>query len=350
MIDEGPRRGGRPVGPGKDVCLITGASGFIGGRLVARLASDGYRLRCLVRSSSDTSRLDELGVEVVVGELTSARSLAGIAAGCRYVFHCGALVSDWATVAEIKRVNVDGTRNVLAAALDARVERFIYFSTTDVYGHPGLEAVEESYVPQRFCNWYAQTKLAGEVALREAADIHELEVVVLRPATVYGPGSNDVIGEIARALRSGAMLLIDHGRAVAGLCHVDNLIDAAVMALTSGSAAGQAFNVSDGLSISWKRFTDDLAAGLGCSPAKWSLPYPIANAIGFSLEHAYRLLRRTTHLRTPPLLSRQAVQVLGRSQDFSNRKARELLGWEPRIDYPTGIAETVAWLRADGLG
>jgi nucleoside-diphosphate-sugar epimerase len=77
------------------------------------------------------------------------------------------------------------------------------------------------------------------------------------------------------------------------------------------------------------------------------LPYSIANAIGFSFEHGYRALRRTTHLRTPPLLSRQAVQVLGRNQDFSNRKARELLGWQPLIDYPTGLEATIAWLLAE---
>ncbi len=303
-----------------------------------------------MRSSSDTSRLEALGVEIVVGDLTSAESLAGVAAGCRRVFHCGALVSDWATVAEIRRVNVEGTRLVLQAALEGGVERFIYFSTTDVYGHPGGEAVDETHVSHHFSNWYAQTKLAGEAAVRGAAEVHALEAVVLRPATVYGPGSKDVIGEIAKALRNGTMLLIDRGRAVAGLCHIDNLIDAAVTSLTARSAAGHAFNVSDGLQVTWKTFTDDLASGLGCSPARWSMPYPLANAIGISLEHSYRLLRRTTHLSTPPLLSRQAVQVLGRNQDFSNRKARELLGWEPRIDYATGLAGTLDWLRVERPG
>ena len=71
----------------------------------------------------------------------------------------------------------------------------------------------------------------------------------------------------------------------------------------------------------------------------------MANGIGFSLEHGYRLLRRTTRLHMPPLLSRQAVHVLGRNQRFSSRKARELLGWEPRVDYAAGLAATVAWLK-----
>ena len=150
-------------------------------------------------------------------------------------------------------------------------------------------------------------------------------------------------------MRNGNMFLVDGGRAVAGLCYVDNLVDAAILALRHEAAPGQAFNVSDGLDITWKEFTDALAKGLGCSQVRWSLPYWIANGIGFSLEHGYRLLRKTTGLKTSPLLSRQAVQVLGRNQDFSNRKARELLGWEPRIDYAAGLEATLVWLQAEHL-
>ena len=79
------------------------------------------------------------------------------------------------------------------------------------------------------------------------------------------------------------------------------------------------------------------------------MPFWLANAVGFSLEHGYRLLRRATGLKTRALLSRQAVAVLGVDQDFSNRKIRETLGWEPRIDYATGLANTVAWLQDDYL-
>ena len=124
---------------------------------------------------------------------------------------------------------------------------------------------------------------------------------------------------------------------------------AAVLALSHDAAPGHDFNISDGLDITWKEFTDDLAKGLGCSQVRWILPYWLANGLGFSLEHSYRLLRRATRLTTPPLLSRQAVQVLGKDQDFSNRKARELLGWEPRIDYAAGLDATLVWLKAEQL-
>jgi nucleoside-diphosphate-sugar epimerase len=145
------------------------------------------------------------------------------------------------------------------------------------------------------------------------------------------------------------MLLVDGGRAVAGLCYVDNLIDAAVIALDHEAAPGNAFNVSDGLAVTWRQLCDGLAAGLGCRGVRWSMPYPIANALGFSLEQGYRLLRSSTGLSTPTLLSRQAVQVLAIDQDFSNRKLRETLGWEPHVDYAAGLQATLEWLKAEYL-
>jgi acetylornithine/succinyldiaminopimelate/putrescine aminotransferase/nucleoside-diphosphate-sugar epimerase len=342
---------GKPVDSSRgDVCLLTGGTGFIGGHLAQRLVEEGHQVRCLVRASSNTSLLDELGVELAVGDLTSASSLARATEGCRYVLHCGALVSDWATTEEIATINDRGTRNLLEASVAASVERFVHFSTTDVYGYPGGAAVEETHAPARFANWYAHTKLAAEAQVRRMEKLHALDAVILRPATVYGPRSTDVVGEIARAMRQGNMLLVDRGRAVAGLCYVDNLMDAAALALRHDAAPGHAFNVSDGLDITWKRFTDDLAEGLGYPEVRWSIPYWMANGLGFSLEHGYRALRRTTRLQTAPLLSRQAVHVLAKDQDFSNGKARELLGWEPRVDYAAGLEATLTWLRSEHSG
>jgi nucleoside-diphosphate-sugar epimerase len=332
-----------------ETCLITGATGFIGGRLARRLLQEGYQVRCLVRASSDTSQLDELGVEIAVGDLTDTESLTRATEDCHYVLHCGALVSDWATTDEIARINIGGTRNLLEATVAASVRRFIHFSTTDVYGYPDGSEIDESYTAMRFRNWYAQTKLDAEAEVRRAESVHALATVILRPATVYGPGSADVIGEIARAIQGRHMLLIDRGRPVAGLCYVENLLDAAILAVHHQAAPGQAFNVSDGLDITWKQFTNDLAYGLDRPQVRWSLPYWLANGIGFSLEHGYRLLRRATGLSLPPLLSRQAVQVLGKNQRFSNRKLRDTLGWIPRVDYASGLQATLAWLRSEYL-
>ncbi len=342
---------GQPVDISRDdVCLVTGATGFIGGHLVQRLLRDGYQVRCLVRPSSEVALLERLDVELADGDLTSASSLVRAVEGCQYVLHCGAMVTDWATADEVARVNVGGTRSLLAAAADAgTVRRFVHLSSTDVYGYPGGREIEESYAATGFSNWYAQTKLAAESEVRRAVAGRELDAVILRPSTVYGPRSKEVVLEIARAIRGGNMVLIDDGRAIAGLCFVENLVDSALLAMQRQGLGARAFNVTDAVDVSWRRFADDLADGLGCAPPRWSIPYRLAEGIGFSLEYGYRALRATTGLRTRPLLSRQAVQVMGRDQSFSNRRAREQLSWEPRVDYAAGLQATLEWLKAEGV-
>jgi len=130
---------------------------------------------------------------------------------------------------------------------------------------------------------------------------------------------------------------------------VENLVDAVLLALREKAAAGEAFNVTDGLDVTWKRFLSDLAAGLGCAPPRWSVPRSVASATGTTLEHGYRALHKLTGLTSPALLSRQAVDVLGRDQDFSNLRIREALGWEPRVTYAAGLQATLAWLRQEYL-
>jgi nucleoside-diphosphate-sugar epimerase len=259
------------------------------------------------------------------------------------------MVTDWATVEEIERTNVEGTRHLLQASAAASVRRFIHVSSTDVYGYPGSTSVEEGHRSQGFRNWYAQTKLEAEREVLRAGEEFGLETVVLRPSTVWGPRSVEVVGEIGGAIKGGYMLLVDRGRSNAGLVYIDNLIDAIVLALDHGAAAGEAFNVTDGLNVTWREFTDGLADGLGARRARLSLPYPVASGLGTVLEQGYRAVRRATHLQAPALLSRQAVQIMGIDQDFSNRKARELLGWEPRVNYVQGMQTTVTWLRDEHL-
>jgi acetylornithine/succinyldiaminopimelate/putrescine aminotransferase/nucleoside-diphosphate-sugar epimerase len=346
---ETPFRGRRIDRSRDDVCLVTGATGFIGSHLAERLVRDGYQVRCLVRPTSDTASLHGLDVELATGDLTSAHSLAQAVEGCRYVFHCGAMVSDWATPKEVSRVNVDGTRELLSASAAASVRRVVHFSSTDVYGYPGGFEIDETFTATGFRNWYAQTKLAAEAEVRRFAATHDIDTVILRPATVYGPRSREVVLEIARAIRNGNMVLIDNGRAIAGLCFVENVVDAALLAVHHEGARGQAFNATDGLGITWRELADGLADGLGCAQVRWSVPYRLAEGVGFSLEHGYRALRRTTRLKTRPLISRQAVHVMGTDQSFSNRKAREQLAWEPRVDYAAGLQATLDWLRAEGL-
>ena len=343
------------VKPGAPPILLTGATGFLGGHLAARLVAEGRRVRCLVRPGSDPTRLRSLaqngerGVELVTGDLTDRDSLRRASDGCAHVIHCAAMVSDWGTVQEIRAANVTGTRDLATAAVAAGARRFVQISTTDVYGYPGTPGVTEEHACEGFANWYSQTKREAEAALRQIAARDRLEVVFLRPATVYGPGSTEVVGEMTRAMRGRYLPRIAGGRAVAGLVHVDNVVDAVLLALDRPEAVGEAFNVVDGLDTSWGQFLGDIGAGLGY-PRPWiKLSYRVAFALAVTFEESYRALRRLTGLRTPPLLTRAAVQILGIDQDFSNAKLRRVLGWQPRVDYEHGLAATVAWLRDEYL-
>jgi nucleoside-diphosphate-sugar epimerase len=334
---------------GKGLCLVTGATGFIGAALTRRLSRAGYVVRCLVRVTSDRSALADLDVQFAYGDLTDAASLIVAAEGCRYVVHCGALVSDWASVDEIREVNVEGTTNVLNAAAKASAARVVHISTTDVYGYPGTPKVDEQQIQSGFANWYSETKREAEREARRIEREANLELTILRPATVYGPGSREVVGEMAKAIVRGQMLMVDGGRPLAGLVYVDNVVDAVLLSLDDQRAAGQAFNVTDGLDVTWKQFLTDIANGLGRRTPRWSIPYWPAHTIAHGFEHGYRALHNATGLTTKALLSRQAVQVLGRSQDFSNQKIREALGWEPRTSYQAGIEATLDWLEQEYL-
>jgi nucleoside-diphosphate-sugar epimerase len=143
------------------------------------------------------------------------------------------------------------------------------------------------------------------------------------------------------------MVLIDGGRADAGLVYVENLVDAAVLSAGAEAAAGQVFNVTDGLEVTWRQFVDDLAHGLSYPTARWRVPFGVANSLAVALEEGYRLLRQTFGVTTRPLLSRQAVHVLGTDQRFSNERIRTAVGWRPRTGYTDGLAATLEWLRSE---
>lgn len=335
--------------------LLTGGSGFVGGHLAERLVADGHHVRCLMRETSKVARLRSLtaegdgpGTELVHGDLTDPASLAAAVEGVDAVVHSAAVVTDWATVEEIRSANVDGTRDLVAAAVRGGVRRFIQISTTDVYGYPGNH-IDEEFTPSGFANWYSQTKREAEAIVRTGCDAGGVEYVILRPATIYGPRASDIVGEIAKGLLGHYLPLIGGGNIIAGLCYVENLAEAVSLALDHPAAAGQTFNVLDGESVTWRQFLWDLARGIGARPPLLRLSYRVAWTLGVGLEESYRFARRLTGLTMDPLLSRAAVHVMGRPQDFSNRRLRETLGWEPRVGYPDGLAATLSWLREDYL-
>ena len=146
-------------------------------------------------------------------------------------------------------------------------------------------------------------------------------------------------------LRQGMMLLIDGGRARGGFTYVDNVAQAMMDAAASSKAVGRAYNITDGTGVTWRDYTNALADALGYRRPRFSLPFPIAMALGASMEMPFALLK----LAGRPLLTRHAVYLLARDQEYPAARAREDFGFAPQVSFAEGIARSAAWVRRRGL-
>lgn len=320
--------------------LITGASGFLGGRLTQVLAARGERLRVLARPTSKLDHLDGLDIEVVRGDLTDAASLIAATRGVELVYHCAALSADWGAWEDFERVNVRGVQNLLAAAHRAgTVQRVLHVSTTDVYGYPET-ACRESYGIRDIGLPYNRSKGLGE---RAVWDFHErtgLPVTVVRPVNIFGPRSKDFVVEVGNLLVQGQMMVIDGGLRRAGLLFVDNAVEGLIAAARSARAVGQAYNLRDESDVTWRQYLTDLAAGLGAKPPWINLRAGLALALGRAFEGAYGLVRASSR----PLLTRHSVYLLGRDQGYPIDKAKQEVGFRSVVGYEEALQRTLAWL------
>jgi nucleoside-diphosphate-sugar epimerase len=321
--------------------LVTGASGFIGGHLAQALVTAGDEVRVLVRKTSNTRHLANLPVEQCVGDLTHPESVRRAVAGVDRVFHCAAVVTDWGDPAVFQAVNVSGTYELLTMGLEHGIRKFVYVSSTEVYGYPDFPASEDA--PFRDRGWpYCSTKIDAE---KHAWEFFErgLPLTIVRPATVYGPRSMVII-EFVELLKCGQMMLIDGGRKNAGLVYVDNLNDLLLIVGEPDVGLGRAYNVTDGLDVTWGAFINALAAMLSKGPVTASFPRRWAYAAGWLLEGWARVRGRSSR----PLITRMAVELTGTDQGFVNDRARQELGWTPRVSFEQGMLRVQTWLKKKG--
>jgi nucleoside-diphosphate-sugar epimerase len=324
--------------------LVTGATGLIGGHLVEALVLRGDQVRALVRPTSNTTRLRDLGVDIRVGSLLDNATLMAAARGVERIYHCAGLVSDWGLPADFAEANVNGVRAVLAAATRAEVSKFIHMSTTDIYGYPGRPAVEsERPSPRGFP--YADSKIEGEALVWKHCRQVGLPACILRPATVYGPRCRLLVFEVARAIAKRRMVMIDGGRHVAGLTYVGNLVDAMILAADAEASVGQAYNISDGTQVTWKEYLSALADLIQMPRPSRSLPHWLAYALASVWENYNDRMGRTQR----PSLTRTMVELMGTDQDFPIDKAKRDLGYRPRVSLQEGIKHTGGWLRQEGF-
>jgi nucleoside-diphosphate-sugar epimerase len=316
--------------------LVTGATGFLGGHLTAALVSRGYRVRALSRRTSGLDVLERLGVEVFRGDLADLPSLVRAASGVGLVFHAAGRVSDWGPRETFLRANAEGTRNVVAACLDAGVSRLVHLSSLTVLGLPrDGQVISEGSPTARPAagDFYTESKLAGERSVREAHGVDGLSTTVVRPGAIWGPGDPNVVPRIVRLLRRGAMPYVDGGRNLLGLSYVDNLVLGLVLAAETDAAAGQLYHVTDGEEITAREAIDAIAHALGVARPRVSLPYWAVLGAAALVEGSASILR----LSHPPPLTRYGVRFVSCHARYDLAKARRELGYEPVVSFREGV-------------
>jgi len=328
--------------------LVTGASGFLGGRLAQVLALEGEKVTVLARADSDLRHLSQFigsRIQVVRGGLTDLDSVRMAVRGATLIFHCAAASTDWAPAEIYLESNVKGTEMLLLAAREAQqLERFVHVSTTDVYGYPDVPCSEAGAMRDVGLP-YNRTKILAEGVVWSAARRDGLPVTVVRPATIYGPRGKAFVTDIAALLKKRQMAHIDGGRARGGFLYVDNAVRAMIAAARLPSAQGATYNLTDATGVSWKTYAQTLAEGLGLKTPWINLPYPAAIALAGLMETPYRWVRS---LPGRPILTRHAVYLLAKDQEFPSDKAHSELGNFSQVSFAEGMARSVAWLK--GLG
>ena len=316
--------------------FVTGATGCIGVALVSRLANDGWRIVALVRDRARASFSTQWpNVRLIEGELAEAEKLGSAMRGCQTVFHLAGRVhaAPGTTAAEFERDNVVGTRNVVAAAIENRVERFVLFSTVAVYGERD-EVLDESSLPTPTTD-YGRSKLEAERIVLAAS---ELKTTVLRLPVVYGERDRGNVARLIEAIRRNRYFIVGDGQNLKSMVAVENVIDATLLVADDRRAIGQTFIVADERPYSQMEIAATIAELLGKRrPAK--LPrWPLLLA-----GQAADIVQKLTGVELP--LSSDQVRKLSSNTVFSAAKIEHELGFKPRAALREGLASYVGHIQ-----
>lgn len=313
--------------------LVTGATGFLGAAVTARLRAGGVAVRALVRGGRRGTAADE----ECVGDLCDADSLARAVDGVDWVVHAGARVSTAGAWEEFEAVNVRGTEALIERALAAGVRRIVHVSSLSVFavGHDGATIEEDGAYEDAAEDrgGYARSKLAADqfasAAMRRGAPI-----AVVRPGLLFGPGRLPPLARRSAAL-GPLRLILTRPDYLLPLAYVENVADAIALAVQSEAAAGHAYTIVDvhARQADYVRLYHRLGRVRG-RPVY--VPVGLLRATAAILERGARALRRR-----PPITLHQVDRTLF-SATFSSRRAREQLGWEPRVPLEEALRRTFA--------
>jgi nucleoside-diphosphate-sugar epimerase len=320
--------------------FVTGGSGFVGQHLLRRLIAEGHAVLGLARSDRAAGLITAAGGQAVMGDLAALTPggapprWTSVLNECEAVIHVAARMEFWGPDAGFRRDNYVPTVALHQAAAAAGVRRFVLISAASVStGSQRAAVVDENTDNGRPNNAYSRVKLATEQALLSAYT-PTMDTVVLRPPFIWGAGMNTVV-EMADLAQSGGWTWIDQGRHVMDFIHVDNLADAAELALTRGRPAA-IYYITDATPMPIRDFMTPLLAtqGVDVSQAR-SFPRGVAAPFATALDASYRMLRRPK----PPMLTNWLVTFLGHDRSYDISAARRDLGYTPHVDLAQELRE-----------
>ncbi len=350
--------------------LVTGGTGFVGGRLAERLSLEqGARVRVLTRNWSKAVWAARYAVEIVRADLTAPETLREAVNGVDVIFHCA---SGPATRGGYRATNVEGTRHLVDVALEERVSRFVYVSSTAVHGTGWPNVLDESAEYRYTGRDYSDSKIDAEELLFRCRKEKRLPIAIVRPTYVWGARSQLFTVNPLRAMSNGSFSLVDAGLGSCHAVYVDNLVDAILLAGARNEAVGEAFIITDGEEdITWQEFYGHYMRLLRiCAvPSVNSTSPTIRMGVrlnGFlsrALEKLSpnpaplwrRALRRGCYTVKQTLSRRGVPQTVWDLNKYAWRgridisKARRRLGYNPRFSLVSGMAATERWVR-DQLG
>lgn len=324
---------------GKTV-LVTGATGFLGGALVRRLAAEGAHVRALARRPERDRYIRDLPkVEILQGDITDAARMREVTSGCLLVFHVAAALGG--NLARQHRVNVGGTTAIAQAAAENKVERFIHISSIAVYGFTYRGTITEDLPPNPHRDPYNITKAAAERCLQTIAAAHNLSYTIIRPGMIYGPRSGMWTQQMFRLARRSPTIFIGDGSGTTHPIYVDDVVDLLIVTAEHPAAHNQIFNCTPDPAPTWREFLGAYAHLAG-KDGWLGLPVWFMRLLAPVLE--FGLMLRGEPKDIPDLLPYSQSQTT-----YSMKKAHDLLGWQASTPLHAGIQNCAPYLREKGL-
>lgn len=329
--------------------IVTGGTGFLGRHVVWRLSRAGHHVvftgrnevqaQLVQRGAGGGTRVEFIALDH--GSNSAAAQMQACCAGAAAVVHCAALASPWGSRDAFRRSNVDATRQVIEACTANGIGKMVHISSPSIYFNCAdrLGIREDDPLPHGV-NEYARTKLAAE-QLVLAAGLPR--AVILRPRAIFGPWDQALLPRLVRLMRFGRVPLLRGGRALIDLTYVDNAVDAIELALDAGeSLPGQpaVFNISNGEPIEAAALFEQLSEQFGLPADARPRNYRVAHAAAMVLEAAARLVPGWE-----PPFTRYSLGTIAFSQTLDLARARQVLGYQPRISLHEGIMRTRSWWR-----